>query len=153
VTRSKQMAMRWLCKAADLGNAVACQKLSARMYGDEPYARKVGSVGDAAGSTSSAGVMEGHDVPPDVLTGVVHWLRKGGHDLVVHLNVYRRAALERLQYCYNDGCEVVGHWRDFKVCPQCKTARYCGDACQTQDWTAGGHKATCGTFASKTGQK
>jgi hypothetical protein len=30
--------------------------------------------------------------------------------------------------------------------PQCKTARYCGDACQKQDWTTGGHKEKCGTF-------
>jgi hypothetical protein len=33
------------------------------------------------------------------------------------------------------------------VCPQCKTARYCGDACQEKDWTTGGHKNKCGTFA------
>jgi len=26
------------------------------------------------------------------------------------------------------------------------TARYC-DACQKQDWNAGGHKVPCGTFA------
>ena len=48
------------------------------------------------------------------------------------------------------GCEVVGHLKDFKVCPQCKTARYCGDACQKQDWTTGGHKKTCGTYAAHT---
>jgi len=29
-------------------------------------------------------------------------------------------------------------------------ARYCGDACQRQDWNEGGHKETCGTTASKT---
>jgi len=49
-------------------------------------------------------------------------------------------------YCHNETCEIVGHRKDFKVCPQCKTARYCGDACQKQDWTAGGHKEKCGTF-------
>jgi hypothetical protein len=43
----------------------------------------------------------------------------------------------------------MGHWKEFKVCPQCKTARYCGDECQKQDWTAGGHKATCGTANTK----
>jgi hypothetical protein len=32
----------------------------------------------------------------------------------------------------------VGHLKDFKVCPQCKTARYCGAACQKEDWTAVG---------------
>ena len=49
------------------------------MYMDTPYAREVGHVGEAAGVASSAGVMEGHDVAPDVLTGVLHWLRKRGH--------------------------------------------------------------------------
>jgi len=93
--------------------------------------------------------MEGHDVPPDVLTGVAHWLRGGGHvDLAGPLDDLRKIALEGFKYCYNEGCEVVGHLKDFKVCPQCKTARYCGDACQKHDWTTGGHKATCGTFAS-----
>jgi len=61
-------------------------------------------------------------------------------------------ALEGGMHCFNDDCEVVGHLQDFKVCPQCKTARYCGDACQKQDWNAGGHKSTCGTSASKTWQ-
>ena len=98
---------------------------------------------------TSARVMEGHDVPPDVLTGVLHWLRKGGHNPVDKLDACRREALEGAKYCSNDGCQVVGRLKDFKVCPQCKTARYCGDACQKHDWTTGGHKATCGTFASK----
>ena len=96
---------------------------------------------EAAGVATSAGVMEGHDVPADVLASVVHWLRKGGHNV----DAFRRMALEGSDYCYNDGCEVVGHLKDFKFCPQCKTVRYCGDACQKQDWTTGGHKATCGT--------
>jgi hypothetical protein len=42
----------------------------------------------------------------------------------------------------------LGHLKDFKVCPQCKGARYCGDACQKQDWTVGRHKETCGTFGA-----
>jgi len=58
----------------------------------------------------------------------------------------RRFALDGIPLCYNEGCEVVGQPKDFKVCPQCKTARYCGAACQKQDWTTGGHKARCGTF-------
>ena len=115
------------------------------MYWDYPSAREVGHVVEAAGVATSAGVMEGHDVPSDVLTGVVHWLRKGGHDVVAKLAEFRREILEGAQYCRNDGCEVVGHLKDFKVCPQCKTAQYCGDACQKQDWTAGGHKEKCGT--------
>ena len=109
-------------------------------------------MGEAAGVATSAGVMEGHDVPSDVLTSVVYWLRKGGHDPVLKLQLVRRIALAGSKYCCNEVCDVVGQLKDFKVCPQCKTARYCGDACQKQDWTAGGHKATCGTFASKAGQ-
>ena len=71
----------------------------------------------------------------------------GGDNPADKLEVYRRMALKGAAYCRNEGCQVVGPLKDFKVCPQCKTARYCGDACQKQDWTAGGHKATCGTFA------
>jgi hypothetical protein len=54
---------------------------------DYPYAREVGHVGEAAGVAAPAGVMEGHDVPPDVLTGVLHWLQKGGQGLtLVHFS-------------------------------------------------------------------
>ena len=63
--------MRWMRKAAESGLADACWKLAARMYGDHPYAREVGHVGEAAGSAPPTGVTEGHDVPPDVLTSVV----------------------------------------------------------------------------------
>jgi hypothetical protein len=116
---------------------------------DEPYAREVGHVMEAAGVAMPDGVMEGHDVPPDVLTSVVHWLQKGGHNPVdTPLEMFRRFALEGAPYCCNDGCEVVGFLKDFKVCPQCKTHRYCGAACQKQDWNAGGHKDTCGTTAA-----
>jgi len=55
----------------------------------------------------------------------------------------------REKYCHNEGCEVMGHIKDFKVCPQCKWTRYCGEACQKHDWTTGGHKAKCGTFATR----
>jgi len=144
--------MRWTRKAAENDHTAACSKLAAHMYLDQPYAREVGRVGVAAGDTTSAGVTEGHDVPPDVLTGVVHWLRKGGHDPVRTLEAYCREALAGAKYCFNDGCEVVGQLKDFKVCPQCKTARYCCAACETQDWTVGGHKETCGTIACKVRQ-
>jgi len=136
-------------KAADLGETEACSLLARDMYGDRPYAREVGHVGEAAGVATSAWVTEGHNVPPDILTGVVHWSQKGGHNPVDRLDRFRREALEGAKYCFNDECEVVGHLKDFKVCPQCKTARYCGDACQKLDWNAGGHKATCGTYAAK----
>jgi len=150
VTRSKQMAVRWTRKAAENGLANSCLQLADDMYGDKPYAREVGHVAEAAGVAASAGFMEGHDVPPDVLTGVVYWLRKGGHDpLALWLDWLRTRAQEGAKYCLNEGCEVVGQLKDFKVCPQCKTARYCGAACQKEDWTTGGHKATCGTVAGK----
>jgi len=154
VTRSKRRSIQWLRKAAENGTGDACLKLAAYMYTDQPYAREVGLVEEAAGVATSAGFMEGHDVPPDVLTGVVHWLRKGCIDgqrnpLDV-LDGIHREALEGAKYCYNEGCEVVGHLNDFKVCPLCKTARYCGATCQKEDWTTGGHKDTCGKIGAST---
>jgi len=137
--------MQWMRKGAENGHAESCWKLAINMYADQPYAREVGLVVKAAGVAASAGLMEGHDVPSVVLTGVVHWLRKGGHDPVADLDEFRMRALEGGMYCWNEPCEVVGQLKEFKVCPQCKTARYCGDACQKQDWTTGGHKANCGT--------
>jgi len=123
--------------------------LADSIYMDLPYAREVGHVGEAAGVAASAGVIEGHDVPSDVLTSVVYWLRKGcdtgQRNPLDYLNKFRREALEGRRYCRNDGCEVVGPLKDFKVCPQCKNTRYCGAACQNEDWTTGGHKATCGS--------
>ena len=120
-----------------------CQPL---MNGDRPYAREVGHVEEAAGAATSAGDTRGHDIPPDVLDSVVHWLRKGGHNPGTKLEGLRMTALVGARFCRNDGCEVMGHLKDFKVCPQCKAARYCGDACQKEDWTTGGHKSSCGTF-------
>ena len=149
VTRSKRRAMQWLRKAAENGDADSCLQLANLMYAYQPYAREIGHVGEAAGIAASAGVMEGLDVPPDVLTSMVHWLRKGGHNPVAMLDGFRRQALHGAKYCRNEGCEVVGLLKEFKVCPQCKTARYCGDTCQKEDWTTGGHKATCGTFETK----
>jgi len=145
VTRSKRRAVQWLRTAAENGYADACLQLAVCMYGDHPYAREVGHVGEAAGVATSAGVMEGHDVPPDVLTSVIYWVQKGGHNAVEKLHQFRRETLEGANYCYNGGCTVVGQLKDFKVCPQCKTARYCGAACQKEDWTTGGHKERCGT--------
>jgi hypothetical protein len=143
--------MQWLRKAAEKEHTQACLQLASDIYGNLPYARDVGHTGQAAGVAPSVGIMGGHDVPPDVLTGVVHWLRKGGHDPAYGLNGFRRMAFEGCKYCYNAGCEVMGHLKDFKVCPQCKTARYCSAACQKQDWNAGGHKETCGTAAAYQG--
>jgi TPR repeat protein len=148
VTRSKEMSMRWTRKAAENGDAKSCLLLARWMYHDHPYAREVGHVVEAAGVAASAGVMEGHDVPPDVMTDVVHWLRKAGCTPAAALGTFRKLSLEGGMYCDNEGCEVLGHRKDFKVCPQCKTSRYCGDACQKQDWTTGGHKLACCKFSA-----
>jgi len=122
VTRSKRQAMHWLREAANAGNAHTCAILASTVYHDQPYARVVGRVVEAAEVAMMDGVVEGHDVPPDVLNSVVHWLRKGGYDSAAMLDNLRREALEGGQYCVNEGCEFVGHQKDFKVCPQCKIA-------------------------------
>jgi TPR repeat protein len=108
VTRSKQMAMRWTRQAAENGETGACERLAFRMYGDRPYAREVGHVGEAAGVAMPAWVTEGHDIPTDVLTSVVHWLRKGGFYQIGTLQDFRSMVLEGGKYCRNDGCEVKG---------------------------------------------
>jgi len=77
VMRSKRRAVQWKRKAAEIGEANACLQLARNMYVDLPYAREIGHVGEAAGVAMSVGLIEGHDVPPDVLISVVHWLRKG----------------------------------------------------------------------------
>jgi TPR repeat protein len=152
VARSKRRAMQWLRKAADKGVVNSCVQLALGMYEDRPHAREVGHVVvEATGVAMSATDMEGHDnVPPEVLTSVVHWLRKGcvtgPHTPLYYLEGFRRAVVEGAPYCDNDGCDVVGLLKEFKPCPLCKTARYCSDACQKQDWTAGEHKAKCGTI-------
>mmetsp|Transcript_36988 Transcript_36988/g.91397 ORF Transcript_36988/g.91397 Transcript_36988/m.91397 type:complete len:264 (+) Transcript_36988:337-1128(+) len=152
VTRSKRRAMSWLRKAAEDGHDASCQELARWMYEDRPYAREIGHVEASAGAApatpSVGGLVEGHDVPPEVLTGVVHWLRKGGHNPPAELNMFRWKAQAGSTYCYNDGCVVMGHLKEFKLCAKCKIARYCGDECQKQDWTRE-HKASCGTFEAK----
>ena len=125
MTCSKRRTMQWLRTAAENGHADACEKLAAHMYEDAPNAREVRHVDEAAGISTSVGVTtEGHDVPRDVLIGVFLWLRTGSHDPVDKLDMLRRIALEGATYCCNEGCEVVGHRKQFKVCPQCKNARY-----------------------------
>ena len=157
--------MQWLRKAAENGLVYACllhtgpnvhadacmycMSLAGRMYHGRPYAREVGHVGQAAGVAMSAGVMAGHDVPPDVLTDVIYWLRKGGRlETNDALDLLRLESLVGNKYCWNETCHAVGLLKEFKVCPQCKVARYCDDTCQQQDWTPGGHKETCGSCAS-----
>ena len=156
VARSKRRAMQWCRKAADKGVVESCLNLARDMYVDDPHARVEGLVEvGGTGVAMSAAEMEGHDhVPPDVLTSVVHWLRKvvvaegQPPSLLDYLEDVRSATLEGARHCCNDGCEFVGLLKEFKVCPQCKITRYCSAACQKQDGKAGGHKRTCGTSAS-----
>ena len=80
VTRSKRRYMQWLRKAAENGHSFACLHLAECMYTGRPYAREVGLVEEAARVATSVEVTEGRDVPPDVLSSVMHWLRNGEHN-------------------------------------------------------------------------
>jgi len=103
VTRSKRQATQWMRKAAETGNVYACLCLANCMYEDLPCAREIGHVVEAAGVATPAGLTEGHDVPPDVLTSMVYWLRKGEHDIVAVLERSRKQALVGAKFCYNEG--------------------------------------------------
>ena len=159
VIRSKKKVMIWTRAAAETGQIESCELIARFIYLDRPYAREIGLVEEAARVTVPAEIMEDLiDIPKDVLKNVLYWSRKGGHDAVTVINSYRTIALEGEKYCFNEGCEVKGHLKDFKVCPQCKTTRYCSDVCQEHDWlpvlaTATvegrpGHKGTCGGYPS-----
>jgi len=146
--------LRRYSKAAESGRTGSALCLAQCMFGDKPHAREVGHVAEAAGVATSAGVMEGHDVPPEVMASVVHWLRRGQHNVLDELASIRGRVQEGLmngfKCCYNDECEAaVVYLKDFQICPRCKTARYCGEACQRHDWHIGGHKETCGIVATK----
>jgi hypothetical protein len=41
--------MHWLREAANIGSINACPTLAFKMYLDQPYAREVGLLGEAAG--------------------------------------------------------------------------------------------------------
>mmetsp|Transcript_36716 Transcript_36716/g.90665 ORF Transcript_36716/g.90665 Transcript_36716/m.90665 type:complete len:164 (-) Transcript_36716:49-540(-) len=151
VTRSKRQSLIWTRKAADAGLPRACMNLAIGMYQDQPHAREAGDAGfemSAWDSTAGDIMLMGHDVPPDVLADVVHWIHASGHDPVAYLQQFLRQAVLGAKLCSNDGCEVVGHPKDFKLCAKCKTARYCGAACQKLDWTTG-HREKCGVFKAK----
>jgi hypothetical protein len=60
-------------------------------------------------------VVKSHDVPRDVLTGVVYLLRRGEHNQAQMLDLFKHRALNGGEYCQNDGCKVVGQMKDFKV--------------------------------------
>jgi TPR repeat protein len=111
-TRSKRKAAIWMRTAAENGHTSSCLQLAVHMYMDLPYAREVGQVEDSSGVATSAGVMEGHDVPREFLTSAVHWLRKGGHTPVAEkLDGIRREAMEGRNYCHNQGCEAGPYTR------------------------------------------
>jgi hypothetical protein len=46
VARSKRKAMQWMRKAAENGHTQSSSQLAAHVYGDHPYAREVGHVGE-----------------------------------------------------------------------------------------------------------
>lgn len=151
VNRSKEMSMRWRRKAAEIGNNACCFQLATRMYRDSPYARTVGLVEDTTCISIPSEFRKKYsiptDFPQDILTSVVYWLRKGGSCEERHegdFQFFRTIVTEGLAYCDNEGCEVVRLLQTFKVCPQCKTARFCCKECFEEHWTTGGHKTSCG---------
>ena len=155
VYRSKELSMAWRRCAAESAHPAACLQLAARMYTDTPYARIVGFVEDTTEVPLPHGFDIFHIVPPDfdlppaVLIDVVYWLQKGhcyhnDSELFHLLFEFRRAIEEGMPYCDNEGCKVVGNLKEFKVCPQCKTVRFCSKKCFEEHWTKGDHKTSCG---------
>jgi TPR repeat protein len=108
VARSKRRAMQWLRKAADLCVVQSCVKLAHDMYEDWPHASEVGHVEvEATGVAMSAADMEGHDVPPEVLKSVGHWLQKGcvtgGPTPLDYVEEFRREALRGVRIASTTG--------------------------------------------------
>ena len=123
--------MQWLRRAADNGHELGCPHLAMLMYIDRPHARDAGRVVENTGDAALAMFkpLEGHDdVPPHVLADVLYWLRSL-NDPVKRLGMFRVMALEGIEgLCCNEGCEVKGQLKDFKVCVKCKSVRYCSVA-------------------------
>jgi len=139
VARSKRKSTAWLRSAAENGNRAACRNLGKLVYADLNNARQLGHVEQAAGLTAPA--AEGHDVSMDVLNDAAYWFQRGGHDVSLTLADCRKTAVEGSRGCGNDGCVVLGLRHDFKLCARCETKRYCGPACQREDWPR--HQAKC----------
>ena len=78
VKRSKEASMRWTREAAKNGHIDSCVYIAQFMYGDQPHAREVGRVGEATSAevATLAGLLESHEVPPDVLADVVFGCRR-----------------------------------------------------------------------------
>jgi hypothetical protein len=182
VIRSKQFALQAPRKAAENGKASACVTLAHAMFINQPYARRVGLIDDVVASmvdtfgkanirdkellTDMVQSKVSHTlgdldhVPDDgrVLASVMEWLRRsqingGGCSSEAFLDMCAKAKNGGDTYCCNAGCEVVARRKEFKVCPQCKFYRYCGPACQTADWQAGGHSRTCCTYQANLDQR
>jgi TPR repeat protein len=178
VERSKKFVVAWNRNAADAGSVAAANWLAMAMYLDLPYARRLGKV--IALEPSQALRAKHGALPKRVLASVIWWLqpqepivrtvspsipRMEETDERTRLlsidpdaTLLISSALDMLyenahagtRFCHNIGCGVIGPLKAFKVCPQCKTARYCGPECQKHDWNAGEHKRTCGTWEQAT---
>jgi hypothetical protein len=108
VAHSKRRAMQWRRKAADTGVVQSCVVLAREMYHDHPHACEVGLVEvEATGVAMSAADMEGHDVPPEVLKSVGHWLQKGcvtgGPTPLDYVEEFRREALRGVRIASTTG--------------------------------------------------
>jgi hypothetical protein len=156
VTRSKQQSLQNLRRAADLGNLESCHTFATQMYLDMPYARKIGhilpsSVSQSLYDTTSILATslinsQRYEVPKDVLISVMVWMHRAKlKPIIAHLHMLRDTACDGGRYCNNPTCIKLGKLQDFKACPLCKTARYCGSECQTIDWNEGRHKFICRT--------
>ncbi|KAJ7637433.1 hypothetical protein B0H17DRAFT_1217093 [Mycena rosella] len=51
-----------------------------------------------------------------------------------------------LKACDNVQCDQIGEKTAFKRCAECLRVYYCSEACQTVDWSQGGHRDTCETY-------
>jgi hypothetical protein len=151
-TRSKQLAIQCLLKAAENGMVEACWCIVRAMYNDQPYARKVGLQGYwryHGGLTPPHPDDEeniGDGIESAIKFAISHWMKQGhkngGNHPRVQLEMLRTVAQQGDKYCSNDHCDVQGHLQEFKVCRTCKASRYCGAVCQLADWNAR-HKDTC----------
>jgi TPR repeat protein len=166
ITRDRFKSLEFSRKAADAGVYKACCHLAFGMYLGSKYFRTIGLIDlpspggsswvfiklfEVASALAELYIKDGHDIPKDVMTSILLWLHRGEvkNDSVSQtLNAFKEASTVGSEFCYNDNCTVKGLLKQFKVCPNCRTAHYCSRACQKDDWVE--HKKVCGTFAAKT---
>jgi len=60
-------------------------------------------------------VVSGQMASYDVVSTIHRSLVMGQRSPADELELFRRLSLDGAKYCYNSGCEVVGHRKDFKV--------------------------------------